>query len=900
MAADGSVVIDITADDSDAESKLSKLGNVAGAALKGLGVAAAAAGAAVVALGKQAITAYADYEQLIGGVETLFKDSAPVVEEYAANAFKTAGISANAYMETVTSFSASLLQSLGGDTEAAAKVADMAITDMADNANKMGTSMDAIQVAYQGFAKQNYTMLDNLKLGYGGTKEEMARLLADAEKLSGQKYDISNLNDVYEAIHVVQTELGITGTTAKEASTTIQGSAASMKAAWENLLVGLADDTQDFDGLLENLIDSVGTFAENLIPRIQIALGGIAKLAAALGPQIAAMLPGLMTDLLPKITEIAVSIVQSLLDGLTSNLPLLATSAVAIITTLANGVLTLLPQLAITAVQLLTALVNGIAEALPTLIPAAVQAVTTLVQGLIDNIPALIDAALQLILGLVDGVIAAIPVLVAAIPTLITSLVTALLEAIPAIIEAGIQLLTALVTALPEIIATIVAVLPQIIDGIITALLANLPLIVQAGIDLLVALIQALPTIITTIVTALPQIITSVVDALVGNIPAIIEAGVQLFVALIENLPTIIVEIVKAVPQIIAGIVEGFASLAGEIVNIGADIVSGIWEGISNAASWLWDKVTGFFGGIVDGVKDFLGIHSPSTVFADIGGNTIEGYAEGVANSAKENQDALLDTVSGLSSDMTDALGSGGGDAGTQLMNKLTTSASSALTSVKTVASNSVSAFTDTVKSELAKVQAAAEAVMATLCSAVTAKQLDVVGVATVTVTSICDTILSKHREFYNVGVDAMNGFNEGLQIQGQKAIATAQRIAAQIIATMQAALDIHSPSRKMRDLVGVPTAQGFMVGFEDEMAGLSKQMQAAIDAETHKISFNAAAQAEGKAASSGVTREVYKNTNTVEKVARIEGDGVTDELVRMLGLRLKDEDNRVGDSLED
>lgn len=900
MAADGSVVIDITADDSDAESKLSKLGSVAGAALKGLGVAAAAAGAAVVALGKQAVTAYADYEQLVGGVETLFKSSAPVVEEYAANAFKTAGLSANDYMETVTSFSASLLQSLGGDTEAAAKSADTAITDMADNANKMGTSMEAIQYAYQGFAKQNYTMLDNLKLGYGGTKEEMARLLSDAEKLSGQKYDISNLNDVYAAIHVVQTELGITGTTAKEASTTIQGSAASMKAAWENLLVGMADDTQDFDTLLENFIDSIGTFAENLLPRIQIALGGIAKLAAALGPQIATMLPGLMSDLLPQIATIAVSIVQSLLDGLTSNLPLLATSAVAIITTLVNGILVLLPQLAVTAVQLITALVNGVAAALPTLIPAAVQAVTTLVQGLIDNIPALIDAALQLILGLVDGIIAAIPVLLEALPQIITSLVNGLLAAIPDIINAGIQLLTALVTALPEIITTIVAVLPQIIDGIITALLANLPLIVQAGIDLLVALIQAMPTIITTIVTALPQIITSIINALVSNIPAIIEAGVQLFVALIQNLPTIIVEIVKAVPQIIAGIVSGFASLAGEIVNIGTNIVSGIWEGISNSASWLADQVTGFFSGIVDGVKDFLGIHSPSKVFSEIGGYSIEGFADGVDTSASENEGRILSTVSGLSSDMTDALGNGGGDAGTQLMNKLTTSASSALTNVGTVANSSVSTFTNTVINALPKVQTAAEAVMATLCNAVTAKQPDVVNVATVTVTSMCDTILSKHSEFYSVGVDAMNGFNEGLELQGRVAIATAQSIAAQIISTMQAALDIHSPSRKMRDLVGVPTAQGFFVGFEEEMGGLSKKMQAAVDAETNKISFSAATQAESSAATSGVTREVYKSTNTVEKVAQIEGDGVTGELVRMLGLRLKTEDNRVGDSFED
>lgn len=278
---------------------------------------------AVKNLTKASIEAYAEYEQLVGGVETLFKNSAGVVQQYAANAYKTAGLSANQYMETVTSFSASLLQSLGGDTQAAAEYADMAITDMADNANKMGSSIESIQTAYQGFAKQNYTMLDNLKLGYGGTKTEMERLLADAEKLSGVKYDISNLSDVYEAIHVIQTELGITGTTAKEASTTIQGSVASVKAAWQNLLVGLADDSQDFDGLVNNFVDSVVTAGDNLLPRIEKTLDGIAKLITALAP---------------KIIPIIVEVIEN-------NLPLLLNAAAEIVAVLAKGIIMAMPEL---------------------------------------------------------------------------------------------------------------------------------------------------------------------------------------------------------------------------------------------------------------------------------------------------------------------------------------------------------------------------------------------------------------------------------------------------------------------------------------------------------------------------------------------------------------------------
>ena len=287
-------------------------------------------------------------------------------------------------------------------------------------------------------------------------------------------------------------------------------------------------------------------------------------------------------------------------------------------------------------------------------------------------------------------------------------------------------------------------------------------------------------------------------------------------------------------------------------------------------------------------------------MFSDIGNNTVEGYADGVDDGANANEKRVLNTVGGLSDSMADALGSGGGDAGAALMNKLTTSASASLAKVANVASTSVTTFCSGVTAELGKVQTTAETVMATLCNAVLGKQTDVVAVANTTVTSICDTILSRHRDFYNVGVDAMSGFNEGLRIQGQQAIATARAIANAIIAEMQRAMDIHSPSRKMRDLVGVPTAQGFIVGFEDEMDGWGKRMQAAVSAETGKISVNAATQAEGRAASNGVTREVHTSTNTVEKVARLEGDGVTGELVRMLGLKLKEEDTRVGDNLED
>ena len=309
----------------------------------------------------------------------------------------------------------------------------------------------------------------------------------------------------------------------------------------------------------------------------------------------------------------------------------------------------MLPHFLDFAVQMIANIATGIAKSFPALIPSLVQLVSDIVQVLISNIPLLIDAALQLVTGLADGIVKAIPVLAAALPQLITSLIEGLLSAIPQIIQAGIDLLTALITALPEIIATIVEAIPKIIEGIITAFLENIPLIIQAGIDLLVALIQALPEIIATIVQAVPQIVNGITTAFAGNIDKIIMAGVQLFVALIQNLPTIIAEIVKAVPQIVSGIVSAFGSLVGEMVNAGANLLHGLWQGISGAAGWLWEKVSGWASSLVSGIKDFFGIHSPSTVFAEIGTNMADGVGVGFG-----------DSMNGVSADMTAAMGGAG------------------------------------------------------------------------------------------------------------------------------------------------------------------------------------------------------------------------------------------------
>lgn len=412
----------------------SKVGSVTSTVGKGIftvaenvvkvSAAATAAGAAAVSsLTGLAISSYADYEQLVGGVETLYKTSADKVQQYAADAYKTAGLSANEYMNTATTFAASLVSSLGGDTEQAAELANTAISDMSDNSNKMGTAMSSIQDAYNGFAKQNYTMLDNLKLGYGGTKTEMQRLLDDANKLNAAqgnytKYSIDSYADVVSAIHDVQNAMGITGTTSKEASTTIQGSVNATKSAWSNLVTGIADDNANFEQLISNFVDSATTAASNIIPRIEVALNGAAKLIESLVPPIMAELPGLIETVLPQLAQSAVNIVQTLVTGISANAA----------------------QLIDSAIQIITVLGNGIYQMLPTVAQSALQIVLTLVSKLNENLPQMLDTAGQMLIAFVEGVSEHLPDIMLAAASIVETLLTYFIEHLPDIIEGAMQM----------------------------------------------------------------------------------------------------------------------------------------------------------------------------------------------------------------------------------------------------------------------------------------------------------------------------------------------------------------------------------------------------------------------------------------------------------------------------
>ena len=456
----------------DAGEKVSeiakKIGNGLKTAAKIGAAAVGAAAAGITALTTAAVNNYAEYEQLVGGVETLFKDSAGKVQEYAANAYKTAGMSANEYMSTVTGFSAALLRSVGGDTEKAAKLADTAITDMSDNANKMGVSLESLQNAYTGFSRGNFTMLDNLALGFSGTKEGMQELLDTAKELSGVEYDIESYADIVEAIHVVQTEMGITGTTAKEAGTTIQGSVASMKSAWTNLLTGLADGNADVGELVNNLVttivgdgseENLGVFG-NIMPAVQTALTGASTLISELLPQIVQIIPTIITENLPILAEAAISIIQSLVDGISQNQEMLMKTAFDTIVFLANSLISMLPQIVQLGLDLIVSLANGITDSLPELIPTVIDVVLQIVDTLTnpETLSNLLDAALVLMTELAYGLMDAIPELVDATLTIIESLVAFLTDPVNigklllAAVEIIIALGTGIVNAIPRLL----------------------------------------------------------------------------------------------------------------------------------------------------------------------------------------------------------------------------------------------------------------------------------------------------------------------------------------------------------------------------------------------------------------------------------------------------------------
>ena len=768
MASDGTLKFDTSLDTGGLQSGMGKVASVAQQALGVFtGQMMTRAVDALANLGKSALDSVGQLEQNVGGVETLFGDAADAVIASADRAYQTAGMSANDYMSTVTSFSASLLQSLGGNTEEAAKVADMAIIDMADNANKMGTSMDMIQNAYQGFAKQNYTMLDNLKLGYGGTKTEMERLLADAEKLTGVKYDINNLNDVYQAIHAVQEEMGITGTTAKEAASTLEGSMASAKAAWDNFMNGSGDADQ--------LADAFATAADNIVKNLAEIIPRFAETLPALGGAIIAQIPGLVAAIVPAVLSAGQSVLKQLQDAvLDFDFAGTADKVVQMITGFIEG--DGLGSLLDTLVTIFTGIVNGISSMLPSLLPALIELISYVVTSLLDQLPAILDCALELILGLAQGILAALPVLIEALPEVISSIVEFLISAVPQIIDAGIELLMALVDALPVIIDALVDALPQIIKATVTALIAAAPQIAKAGIKLLGALIEAIPVIVVELAKAVPDIVAAIIDVL-AELPGLIG----------EVFAEIVTDLVEWGQQMLSNASMAMSNMLSQVNSIIQELPGKIWTHLVNAV------------------------------------NKVIAWGQQMVSNASTAASNMLSKVSGIIQELP-------GKIWTHLVNtvnKVVAWGQQMVSNASTAASNMLSKVSSTLQQLPGKVwdylsQAAQKVVT-------WGTQLAQKGAAAATqlFNSIVNGLSSLPSKMAEIGGNIVSGIWNGISSGWNWLTNKVSNLANSLLDAAKDALGINSPSKEFADEVGRWIMPGVGKGLDKSMPATLKDMKA-------------------------------------------------------------------------
>jgi len=841
--ADGSLIFDTKLDSSGFKKGLEALGSIGTTALKGTVAAIGAVSAGVAGIGTAAVKSYAEYEQLIGGVNTLFKDSSGALMDYAANAFSTAGLSANDYMETVTSFSASLLQSLEGDTAAAVEYANMAITDMSDNANKMGTDMAMIQNAYQGFAKQNYTMLDNLKLGYGGTKEEMERLIQeaaameDAQKRLGVTVDASSLSfsNIVTAIHVVQDEMGIAEATLQEAATTIQGSAAAMKAAWENLLVGFADSNQNLPTLIDNFVNTVVTYLGNLVPRIEEtapriieAIGAMFSGAAPLAAEMLAPIAQSVLNVIPEIVQAATELGSSLISTLQQNLPQIAQSAIEIGVSLIDGLLTILPDILVAGVQLIGELAVGIGQALPELIPAAVDAVLTLVEGLTsgETIGLLIEGAAALIVGLAEGLIAALPELISRIPEIVSSLVTALVSNAPLLMEAAVTLMGALIEGLITLALELPMVGLEIIGNLVTGLIENKDNLLQAGKDLIQGLIDGIAERASKIWDYIKGYFEGIPERVKGifgiHSPSTVFAKIGGYLmdglagGMADGSPEALSEVEKLAAEMLGIAESDFPAFVESAVSTISELPAKIWD-------WLLQ--------VVERVKDFASqiVNTSKSEIPKFVNSIVETisqlpakvwtWLQQVIQRVKEWASDLINTAKSEIPKFVNGVVEGISEMAGKVWDKL----GETIQKVKDWASELIS----TAKSEIPRF-----------------------------VENVVDSFMELPAKIADIGKNLVEGLWNG--ISGMTSW-IGEKISGFVQGLFDSAKDeaeIKSPSRRAAREIGKPFAQGIGVGLEDEMPRVFERMRRAVDSQMQWA--NRAATTSG-----GVSTTTNNNTTT-------------------------------------
>lgn len=628
------LAVKITCDD-QASGEVGKIGDgikkTLGTAAKVGGAAVAAIGIATAAIGKKALDAYADYEQLAGGIDTLFKGSAAKVEAYANEAYKSAGVSANRYMEITTSFAASLISSLGGDTAKAAEMADMAIRDMSDNANKMGTAVETVQEAYQSLARGNYEMLDSLKLGYGGTKEELKRLLADAEKFAAAQGEMRNFSidsyaDIVEAIHIVQDEMGITGTTAKEAEQTISGSINMMKASWDNWLAGLGNSDVDMSVLTDELVGSVITVGNNVIPRMGEIMTSLGQVVRERAPGVAIALREALISLLPEAVQGPMREAFTGIDGIVGELAGLFEGNLAPAANAARGVFEAIGS----GVQIFGQAVNDLVlPAIEQLSPAfeyffeAIQNAQPLLEFLANIFGVVLASAISVAVQMFGGLVTAAGVVIN-----------------------GLQQLYDFIVGFVQGVVTFFTVdLPNGINALIQWF-AQLPGNIAAFLSMVIANVAAwVGNMASNAANAGSQFVSNVVNfitSLPGNIASFLGQVISRVGSWVGEMAS---GAARAASQFASSLINGLASIPGQVVSIGSNIVQGMVNGVTGAAGRLIGAVKGAVGNAIDGAKKLLGIHSPSRVFREIGRYTMQGAALGVDDDADMLRESTDDAM---------------------------------------------------------------------------------------------------------------------------------------------------------------------------------------------------------------------------------------------------------------
>lgn len=677
----------LSRDENNMNSFGAKMGSLLGTAAK---VGAAAVGAAATAIGaisSQAVAGFARNEQLVGGIETLFgaqgmsleqyaqsvgKSTEAVTEKYnmlmeaqtealknADQAYITAGMSANNYMETISGFAASLKQSTENEKEAV-DVANMAVTDMADNSAKMGTSMQSIQNAYQGFAKQNYMMLDNLKLGYGGTKTEMERLLKDATALSGVEYDISNLSDVYNAIHVIQENLGITGTTAKEAMFTIEGSANATKAAWENVLVAIAkgEGLEDsLNGLTTALFGGKngGGLLNNIIPRIKTTMEGVGNFIVKAVPLLTAKIPDMVNAIFPELLKSALTLVGMLAAELPGVLSILASTTLDVVhsvlsqvsgailgydmfddlSSFMDGIMDILseriPSFVSTGVDWLIGLFQGFGDG-GVLSENISLIFESILIGLSEGLPQILEKGIELVTFFVNGILESYPSIIVTIGDILNQLISFIMENMPMFMEQGIAMIASLADGLLNNAPTIISTMVDVILSLIENILNHLPEFLQKGQEIISKLIEGIVEKTPEILTTILDLIVEIIGKIAEKLPEFLTKGGEIIGQLIKGIVDMIPDVVEGTLDIINSIFDAFANV--DWLELGSQVVNGLVAGLADGASAIWDAATDAASNAFNAACDFLGINSPSKLGRYIGRMFDAGIAEDLEDNA--------------------------------------------------------------------------------------------------------------------------------------------------------------------------------------------------------------------------------------------------------------------------